>query len=235
MNIASTTFLLFGLIVAVAYNLAKPVVWRKAVLVMANIAFLLSFSLVFSTWIPYLFFLILGYIGYLLARTRRNLAYIPILFAVLTLYFWLKKYTFFPEGMFLRSLYVSLGLSYVLFRVLHLLIDTYEGEIDEFIGPVTFFNYTMNFTSIVSGPIQLYKDYAASQSTAQRPDWIFLISDSRRNESCSDTQSQPVGVLLQELSRAGPNESGQHLRRTLLATCSNFCDGGRLLSALPLL
>jgi D-alanyl-lipoteichoic acid acyltransferase DltB (MBOAT superfamily) len=169
MNTASTTFFLFGLIVAVTYNLAKPVVWRKAVVVVANIAFLLSFSRVFSTWIPYLLFLLLGYTGYLLARTHRKLVYIPMLFAVLTLYFWLKKYTFFPEGMFLRSPYVSLGLSYVLFRVLHLLIDTHEGEIDEFIGPVTFFNYTMNFTSIVSGPIQLYKDYAASQSTAQRP------------------------------------------------------------------
>jgi D-alanyl-lipoteichoic acid acyltransferase DltB (MBOAT superfamily) len=57
----------------------------------------------------------------------------------------------------------------VLFRVLHLLIDTRDGVIAEYVDPLTFLNYTLNFTAIISGPIQRYEEYAATQLLAQRP------------------------------------------------------------------
>ena len=40
---------------------------------------------------------------------------------------WLKKYLFFPQATFLPFPYMVVGLSYVFFRVLHLVIDAQSG------------------------------------------------------------------------------------------------------------
>jgi alginate O-acetyltransferase complex protein AlgI len=169
MNVASLDFLGFSLVVAIVYNLGRPLAWRQAVMTVANLAFLATFSMKLLSWLPFAAFIVLGYISYLLIRNRINGAFLPFLCAVLVSFFWLKKYTFLPSQSFLTFPYVTLGLSYILFRILHLLIDTHEQVIDDFVGPVAFLNYTLNFTAVISGPIQRYQDYAASQLAAERP------------------------------------------------------------------
>ena len=169
MNVASVTFLAFGLGVAILYNLARPVAWRQTVLLLANLACLASFSVAPLTWIPYLGFLLLSYACYLVSRARRQGSLAYLILIVLVAFFWLKKYTFLPSSTFLESPYVTLGISYVLFRVLHLIIDTHDGVIEETVGPLTFLNYVLNFTAIISGPIQRFQDYASDQLRAVRP------------------------------------------------------------------
>jgi D-alanyl-lipoteichoic acid acyltransferase DltB (MBOAT superfamily) len=83
--------------------------------------------------------------------------------AVIFVYIWLKKYTFLPEGMFLHYPYFTLGLSYVFFRVLHLLIETGDGDEKRHIGLSAYLLYTLNFTTLVSGPIQRYDEFACDQ------------------------------------------------------------------------
>jgi len=168
-NVASATFLLCGLAVAVLYNLNPRLAWRQAVLLMANLAFLATFSQSPSAWMPYVGFMVLGYASYLLVRKRVRGAFAPLLIAILFAFFCLKKYTFLPSALFLGFPYVTLGLSYVLFRVLHLLIDTRDRVIAEYVDPLTFLNYTLNFTAIISGPIQRFEEYAGTQLLAQRP------------------------------------------------------------------
>src|SRR5439155_24433493 len=62
--------------------------------------------------------------------------------------------------------YLVIGLSYVLFRVLHLMVDAKQGELARAVGPLAFFNYTCSFLSFIAGPIQRYPDFAAQ---ARRP------------------------------------------------------------------
>jgi alginate O-acetyltransferase complex protein AlgI len=169
MNVASVAFLAFGLVVALIYNIARPILWRQAVLLVANISFLATFAQTPTAWLPYASFLVLGYVSYVLVRKRVSGAFIPLLAATLIAFFWLKRYSFLPSATFLPFPYVTLGLSYVLFRILHLLIDTRDGVIVERIGPVTFLSFTLNFTAIISGPIQRFQDYAATQLVTQRP------------------------------------------------------------------
>jgi D-alanyl-lipoteichoic acid acyltransferase DltB (MBOAT superfamily) len=52
----------------------------------------------------------------------------------------------------------------VFFRVVHLMVDAYQGALPERIGPVAYINYTLNFTCLVAGPIQLYADYRRYES-----------------------------------------------------------------------
>lgn len=62
-----------------------------------------------------------------------------------------------------------MGLSYVFFRVMHLIIDSHQGDLDGRVGLLSYLNYTLNFTSLTSGPIQRYQDYRRMEIRAPAP------------------------------------------------------------------
>ena len=80
---------------------------------------------------------------------------------VILTYVSLKKYTFLPEGIFIEYPYFTLGLSYIFFRVVHVLIET--GDERRHIGLGAYLLYALNFTTLISGPIQRYDDFARDQ------------------------------------------------------------------------
>ncbi len=162
MNVPSTEFLCFSAIVALLLFFVRPVSWRDAVMLVANFAFLASFSLDPLTWLPYVAFMALGYAGVWLMQSGSPAGrrIFPVLCVLMVgLFMWLKRYTILPESSFLPFPYVLIGMSYVFFRVLHLIIDARDGMLPDRVGPVAYLNFTLNFTSLVSGPIQRYQDY----------------------------------------------------------------------------
>ena len=166
MDSASLQFVLFGLITAALSNLSHSRVWRSNVLMLATIIFVAILAKSALVLIPLAAFLFFGY-GALALRGRgwpRGATWsIP---AVIFGYMWLKKYTFLPERIFLHLSYFTLGLSYIFFRVLHLLIEDGEGagsEEKRHIGFVPYLLYTLNFTTLVSGPIQRYDEFERDQ------------------------------------------------------------------------
>jgi alginate O-acetyltransferase complex protein AlgI len=57
-----------------------------------------------------------------------------------------------------------------------LIIDSKDGELPHRLGFVSYLNYTLNFTTFVSGPIQLYQDFAKTHLAPERPPLtIFTI------------------------------------------------------------
>lgn len=117
--------------------------------------------------LPLAGFLALGYFSLLLLRHKwaRLLPLIVVL--VVFAYIWLKKYTFVPASIFLDHPYLTLGLSYIFFRVLHVLIETGQGGMKQRIGIGAYLLYTLNFTTFVSGPIQRYDEFARDQFAAE--------------------------------------------------------------------
>lgn len=176
MNTSSAEFLGFGVAAAILYNLARPVWWRQAILLIANLCFLATFALGFRTYLPFAGFLLVGYLGVRLMRSpgSRKL-YAPLLAQMILYFIWLKKYTFLPEASFLHFVYTTIGLSYIFFRVMHLIIEVHDDQIAEPIDPISYLNYTLNFTTLVSGPIQRYPDFAATQLAPVRPPLNILI------------------------------------------------------------
>jgi alginate O-acetyltransferase complex protein AlgI len=169
MDSASLQFVLFGLIAAALSNLGRSRIWRSIVIMLASLVFLAMLAKNPFVLIPLAAFLLFGY-GAIAMRERgwsRGAAWsIP---AVILAYVWLKKYTFLPERFFLHFPYFTLGLSYIFFRVLHLLIEAGEGAGTEKqnIGFVPYLLYTLNFTTLVSGPIQRYDQFARDQFAVQ--------------------------------------------------------------------
>jgi alginate O-acetyltransferase complex protein AlgI len=176
MEAASLKFIAFGVVAAIGYNLRSSVAWRQGVLLAANFIFL--FTLASKPWmlLPFAGFLLFGYGGVRLMQGGFQRAFAPSVLTVIALFIWLKRYTFLPHASFLKSAYVTVGLSYVFFRVLHLIIDSKDGELPHRLGFVSYLNYTLNFTTFVSGPIQLYQDFAETHLAPERPPLdIFTI------------------------------------------------------------
>jgi len=163
MDTASLQFVLFGLVVAIVSNVSNSRVWRSGTLFFASIVFLGLLAHNPMVFLPLACFLLVGYGG--LAMIRRGWPSSPVLgiLAVILTYVWLKKYTLLPEHIFLHSPYFTLGLSYIFFRVLHLLIEAGDGSEEMHIGLGAYLLYTLNFTTLVSGPIQRYDQFSRDQ------------------------------------------------------------------------
>lgn len=163
MDSASYQFLAFGLAAALVSNLSRSRVWRSSVLLVASIAFLGFIAKDLILFLPLAGFLLLGYVGLKLIERGVARSMVGSILAVIVTYVWLKKYTFLPDDVLLHSPYLTLGLSYIFFRVLHLLIETGDGHAKWHIGLGAYLLYMLNFTTLVSGPIQRYDQFACDQ------------------------------------------------------------------------
>ncbi len=163
MDSASLQFLLFGLVVVLLSNLRRTAAWRSTVLLLGSLAFLALLAHGFVVFLPFAAFLLLGYVAIALLRRGCSATQTWSVVAIVILYTWLKKYTFLPEGTFLRFPYLVIGLSYVFFRVLHLVIEAGAPGPAREIRPLAYLTYTLNFTTLVSGPIQRYDAFANDQ------------------------------------------------------------------------
>lgn len=163
MDSASFQFVAFGLAVALISNLSRSRIWRSVVLFAASLTYLFLVAGRPIMLLPLAGFLLLGYCGLLLVERGSSSFMVGSILAVILVYIWLKKYAFLPEASFLHFPYFTLGLSYIFFRVLHLLIEVGDGDEKRHIGPGAYLLYMLNFTTLVSGPIQRYDEFAGDQ------------------------------------------------------------------------
>lgn len=163
MGSASFQFLVFGLAAALVSNLNRSHVWRSIVLMATSIVFLgvLAHSLI--ALMPLIGFLLLGYVGIRLLEGGWSGSFVLSLVTIVFVYIWLKKYTFLPQSLFLHSAYFTVGLSYIFFRVLHLLIETRDSDHKKHVGLGAYLLYNLNFTTLISGPIQRFDEFVRDQ------------------------------------------------------------------------
>lgn len=163
MSPASVNFLIFLAVATVAVRLSPARIVRPLVFGVLNGVFLITFVTGTAALVPLLVFLTLTYGLYLGCRRSGSDTTIRVSVVVVTVAFcWLKQYffvSFLPE---IPWLYTVVGLSYIYFRALSLIIDnTNDGS--QTVTPLGYFNYTMNFPTLVAGPIQRYDEYRTSE------------------------------------------------------------------------
>ena len=165
---ASSSFLAFAAVVILLSNLGRQMVWRRAVLLAASVVFVWLCADTQSL-LPLIAFLGLGYVGLKLVESGRVRTATPLVVVTILIYVWLKKYTFLPSPLLLRVSYTTLGLSYIFFRIVHLLEDASSGMLPGPVSLISYLLYTLNFTSLVAGPIQRYQEFDKYQREARRP------------------------------------------------------------------
>jgi D-alanyl-lipoteichoic acid acyltransferase DltB (MBOAT superfamily) len=180
MDSASPQFVAFGLLVALMSNFNQSRPWRDGVLLIASLVFIVLLVKNASPWslAPFAAFLILGYAAVKIVERTASKTLFGAIVGTVILYIWLKKYTFLPEQTFLHFPYFILGLSYIFFRVLSLLVLSANSSRQTRVDPLSYLVYLLNFTTFLSGPIQSYDDFSrdrpASDSLALTPGVIGL-------------------------------------------------------------
>ena len=170
MTITSTSFLALAL-AAVLLSRALPAMLRPWVLTVASVTFMASYLEGPAEALPIAGLLLIGYAfveG--LRRTRSSTLLAVAVVVVIGAFVVLKRYGFVPAFAQLPWPYLVVGLSYVLFRLLHLMIDAQQGELTRRISGQDFFNYCAGFLTFTAGPIQTYPEFAAQQGRAPTDD-----------------------------------------------------------------
>ncbi|MGI4878048.1 MAG: MBOAT family O-acyltransferase [Janthinobacterium lividum] len=159
MSVPSFQFVLAAIVVALLVNVTRDPRWRQAVMLVANCAFLASFVTTPLAIVPLAGFLVFGFVAVRLLLAGHRRLFVGLLLVTLALFFWLKRYSFVPSSLFIDAPYVTIGLSYIFFRVAHLVIDAGQGALTGRLALLDYVNYTINFPCIVAGPIQMYPDW----------------------------------------------------------------------------
>ena len=211
MNAPSFEFLGFALAGAVIFNLSSATAWRRWVVLLLNLGFIAFFIPSVTAALPYAAFLGIGYVAVVALRQRPSTG-LFLLFLVLLLFsfFDLKRYSFIPGAVTLPFVYSIIGLSYVAFRVLHLVIDVRQKTLTERITPLDYLNYTLHFPALISGPIQMYPDFKRNEAAPEPLD-VFAVGYAALRIVTGFFKVVIVSVLLlkcQELLNAGLNQAG---------------------------
>jgi len=160
MDFLSVRFFLFIIFALLIFYFSPRKYVKSFVIPLINIAFVLNFISSAYELVPFILFLILCYIFIKLIEIKpRRRNFILCIVVIVAVFSYLKKYAFISFFPFIENTYLIVGLSYVLFRVLQLIIDIYQGAIKENISIGTFINYTLFFLKYVSGPIQRFEKF----------------------------------------------------------------------------
>jgi len=169
-NVPSYEFLAFAAIAALVINVSRSPGWRRPVWLVANLAFVLSLSHDPAQLAPFAGLLAFGFGSVkLMERSKRKALFFLLVAAIVVAFCILKRYTFIPHSFELPYVYLTVGMSYVFFRIVHLVIDAYQDALPDRVDLLSYLNFTLNFTTLVAGPIQLYQEYRRTESTTPPP------------------------------------------------------------------
>jgi D-alanyl-lipoteichoic acid acyltransferase DltB (MBOAT superfamily) len=166
-SLTSASFLGFALLAITLLRIVPGGGWRQCTLLCLDAAFLYSQVDALLPLIPLVAFVLLGYVAVLIAAVwRAKYALGVLVLGLVVLFVWLKRYSAVSFVPSLGIAYTVVGLSYILFRILHIVIDVAQGSLQR-PGFVTYLNYVMNFLCLLSGPIARLEDF--SQQVRVRP------------------------------------------------------------------
>lgn len=163
MRVASLGFLVAALVVAAVVPWLPGSRLRRAALALLNAGFLATLLPDLASAAAVAVFLGSGYgvARWLAARPRRAVlgGYVALLVAAFVV---LKRYTLVeplvPSAVLRHGIQV-VGLSYMLFRQIHFLVDCMQGQVER-ASLWTYLNYQLNLFTLVAGPINRYQPFA---------------------------------------------------------------------------
>lgn len=134
--------------------------FRVAVFLALNGAFVWSYWGLAATPVA-VGYCLTGYVCARLARGRGTGALVASLTLLTAIFVYLRGYTSGPSvAPGAAGLVAVAGLSFLFFKMIHVVVDTASGSIEE-LSLRHYLNYCLNFTTVLMGPIQRYQDFAA--------------------------------------------------------------------------
>jgi alginate O-acetyltransferase complex protein AlgI len=169
MSVCSLGFLALCIAVVVLFHLAPGRRLRQLTLAGANALFLFSQVPNERSWAFFIAVLAGTYVALVMVRVfRRGGVVAAVIGLILLVFLYVKRYEFFatwipvPMGWDLVLHPVELvGLSYMLFKLIHMFVDEWQGQLAPF-NLWSYLNYQLAFFTLTAGPIQRYNDFLRS-------------------------------------------------------------------------
>jgi D-alanyl-lipoteichoic acid acyltransferase DltB (MBOAT superfamily) len=165
MNVCSIEWVVCLLVLSAFFFCLPSPCLRQGLLAVCNLAFVATLVPDVRAWIALSGFLISGYlVAKMLQAHSRRWVLVTYLAVLVSAFVILKQYAFavalLPASLFHRVVAV-VGLSYMLFRQIQLVVDAYQGQIEN-LTVWNYLNYQLNLFGLVAGPIQRYQQFLES-------------------------------------------------------------------------
>jgi alginate O-acetyltransferase complex protein AlgI len=163
MNVCSIEFIATVLAGAMVFFHVRSLTWRQAAYACGNLFVLWLLLPNWSSAAVLALFLGSGYaVARQLAVRPSRILLAGYLVLLVACYAMLKQYDvlkyLLPDSLMSQHVVRIVGLSYMLFRQIHFLVDAAQGQAGE-ITIWNYLNYQLNVFAILSGPIQRYQDF----------------------------------------------------------------------------
>lgn len=162
MNVPSLQFLAAIFLLSTTFIVLPGRQSRQILLAACNAGFLCLLIPNAASWAALGVFLLSGYFtARVLEQWPSRILFCAYLVALVAAFLIIKKYEF--ATLYLPSLIAAhavsiVGLSYMLFRQVHFLVDATQGQIER-MSLWTYANYQLGLFTLLSGPIQRYQDF----------------------------------------------------------------------------
>jgi D-alanyl-lipoteichoic acid acyltransferase DltB (MBOAT superfamily) len=165
MAICSLQFLALFALLSILFQLVPRVGQRQLLFSAANICFLIPFVPNAASWAGFAIFIVGGFLAAKFAQTQPSGYWLrAILTVFLAAFLIVKRYVFLscalPAIVWDHPLEL-VGLSYMLFKFIHVLVDAWQGQLGTF-GFFSYANYQLAFFTLTAGPIQRFNDFDQS-------------------------------------------------------------------------
>ena len=160
-------FIAFVFVYNAAKFVSKSIALRNIIVLAGNLFILLTLVKEHTLIVIAILSLLVFLIGKVLQnKNSRTLLFTSL--AIIIVLFSIRNYSYIQECLtkgvfsFLNAPILSvqkLGLSYILFRFVHYLIESYKNKIHKS-NFITFLNYIFFFPSIIAGPIDTYNNFS---------------------------------------------------------------------------
>jgi D-alanyl-lipoteichoic acid acyltransferase DltB (MBOAT superfamily) len=185
MSVCSIEFILALSVASAVFYWLPTLDQRRMFLALCNVAFLGSHIHEPLGWLALGLFTLSGYAVARVLQTHPGSWIVPVYVTLIVAVFLvLKRYEFLkailPAPVFANHVTI-VGLSYMLFRQIHVAIDASQGQIERLtIG--TYVNYQINLFGLLAGPIQRYQEFQESWDKLETnlPDLYAVLRAYRR-------------------------------------------------------
>lgn len=159
MEVGSLFYFVF-IFIALAFFSLKNFFSVQTRLAIINAVFLGSIFNSIESALPLFSFAVLSYsIVAFVARNRKRFVLLAAIAFIVFIFAIVKKYAIVEDIYVFGFSYTTIGLSYLLFRIIHMLIDVYEETLDQAPSGRDYFNYLFFFLSFTSGPVHSYEAF----------------------------------------------------------------------------
>lgn len=175
MGIVSAAFLVTTLATALLLRAGGPRLPRADVLIAASAAFAIAIAPQGRDAVALGLLVAAGYVAARLAPLAARLAALLLLALGVIASWWLLQRGVLPTGDAPAAV-TTLGLSYVMFRVIHLVVDARDGQLGTPLTLRTYLAYVAFFPALLAGPVQRYQDFVPQLTGAallpDRAQWL---------------------------------------------------------------